>query len=179
MSLYYTSYSNIFKAICLLSLLSCHDFKNWQSQYTNKITIQFSPEKEPIGVLKNLSSQAIESEFFYFNVNHNHETSDQKHAIKLQKEEVELDPNKNQVSFEVYNIHYYSKVIIFYQRELSLISPEAGGMQCKYIIQSIQLQNDAINHNKKKAIFKNKKINNTVPYKDQQRNDTTHVTIYY
>ncbi|WP_419241718.1 hypothetical protein [Cardinium endosymbiont of Nabis limbatus] len=159
---------------CLLGVLSCKDFKNWESKYGSKVQIKFEEKKdqwildkpEDLGSIKVPDSFLIKiKKPVYINK-----------SFKLENGlDIQLDPDADEVSFELEDDRhrYYHKVVICYKRTLSLISHEAGGLQVQYTIKDIKL----IPKDNKKAIFKEYKIENPIPLKEEKAQ--THVTLYY
>lgn len=83
----------------------------------------------------------------------------------------------NRVSFFLTDdaSYYYHKVTIYYDRIISLISPEVVGFQQKYVIKDVAFTTKA----GKRPIFKTFAIEHAVPLKKAKATQTEHITIYY
>lgn len=158
----------------LLGLLACKDFKNWESRYGHEVKITFELEKDEWApeIAKDLGSYKLSKQDF---IKQPIVTDNDEKFLLTDPLTIPLDPDANEVSFELKdkNNIYYHSVTIYYKRMVSLISPEAGGLQIQYVIKPIQLGTK----NNKRPIFKKFKIENPVPLKEEK--DKTHVTLYY
>lgn len=173
-------YRTIRKAIiplCLFGLLSCKDFKSWESRYTSQVNIVFKQKMDDLvpDKLKDLHSIKLASRNFLEGLI----GTKKKHCSLSNILSISLNPDANQVSFEIEDDDYYQKVTIFYERIVSLISPDAGGLQQQYIIQNVKF----CAKDNKKVIFKAFKIERPVPLVEKEnfatKNTQNHVTIYY
>lgn len=173
-------YRSIRKAIiplCLFGLLSCKDFKSWESGYTSQVNVVFKQKMDGLvpEKLKDLHSLKLASRSFLEGLI----GAEKKHFSLSNTLPIYLKPDANQVSFEIEDDDYYQKVTIFYERIVSLISPDAGGIQQQYIIQNVKF----CAKDNKKAIFKAFEIEKRVPFVEKEnfatKNNQNHVTIYY
>lgn len=166
-----------FRKACMLlwlsGLLSCKDFKSWESIYGYEVKIKFEPEKEELvpDILKNLQSYKLSKLHFIKKPI----ITDEDKTVTLYSLSLPLDPNADAVSFELENENnnYHNKVTICYERIVSLIAPGAGGLQIQYTIKDVQL------HTKlhKRSIFKRCTIEKFVLLKEEK--EKAHVTLYY
>ena len=166
------SLKKVFIFFFLVFLVSCKDFTSWKSRYDTKVIIQFKPEMDVLipEVLKDLRSEKLEGlSFSKFILLVNQKVDNFRLSKNLH---IPLIADGNQVSFIINNEEYYHKVTIFYERVVSLISPEAGGLQQKYIIKNIEFGTK----DHRRSIFKKFKIESSVPLKKGKKQ---HVTIYY
>ncbi|MEF2232654.1 hypothetical protein [Candidatus Cardinium sp. TP] len=154
----------------LLGVLSCKDFKSWESKYGKQVKIAFLPakDKKVPGTLADLQSERLSAlRFWQLPLLTEHD------APFLLKDglSIPLDPNADAVSFELIdeNARYYLQVTICYERMVSLISTEAGGLQVQYTIQGVQCN--------KKDFFKKITIDGPVPLKAEK--EKPNVTLYY
>jgi hypothetical protein len=148
-----------------LGVLSCKDFKSWESKYADQVIIKFEQEKDKYipSKLRWLHSAKLKNEKFICKLpvlkrNPAKNQSAQPGApteeldtILVKENKLDLDPTANSVHFVVYNDHYYHKVIIDYERIISLISPKAGGWQIQYLIKNVRFNTE---NNGRKPIFK-------------------------
>lgn len=168
-----------FICLWLLGLLSCKDFKSWESIYDCEVKIKFESEKDEWApqVLKNLQSAKTskllnESKLTAFLGNNKHiEISNNSLCIPL-------NPYADAVSFALSSLEdkgnsHYQTVTIYYQRRFSLISPEAGGLQVQYTVKDIKFSTT----NNKNPFFKKFTIEDPIPLKEEKTK--THVTLYY
>ncbi|MDD9139900.1 MAG: hypothetical protein NQ127_03145 [Candidatus Cardinium sp.] len=134
--------------VCLavIGLTSCKDLKNWSSPYVSHITIEFEQKKDEAGHLESLRTCLLQKELFYVKLDRNSKSDGDRVFVgnleELQgklENKIVLEPNVTFFSFELYNAHYYHKVIVTYDTVTSLISPEAGGIQRKYTIKQVAL----------------------------------------
>ncbi|WP_342264980.1 hypothetical protein [Cardinium endosymbiont of Philonthus spinipes] len=165
-----------FVFLWLFGVCSCKDFKSWESSYTPNVQIALVQEKDgdAPAVVKDLHSIVLEK--FSWTKRPVVTRNDSCFLFSSTSElTIPLNPNADTVSFEVENIGgiYYHKITIYYDRIVSLISPEAGGLQIQYVIKRIQLSTK----NTKRPIFKKYTIDNPVPLKAEK--NQTHVTLYY
>ncbi|WP_243518770.1 MULTISPECIES: DUF6452 family protein [unclassified Candidatus Cardinium] len=169
-----------------LGLLSCKDFKNWESRYASQVNIKFEVEKGEFNpeLPQNLQSLKIEKLFKENNlIAFLASDNNQLVEIKISHDSVSipLNPNADTVSFNLasrgtkHKTMYYQTVTIRYERKASLISPEAGGLQIQYLIKEIQLHTMP-NTN---PIFKRFSIESAVPLQVDTKESKTHVTLYY
>ncbi|WP_339044482.1 hypothetical protein [Cardinium endosymbiont of Tipula unca] len=176
-SFVYKSIRKVVITWCLFGLLSCKDFKSWESRYLAQANIIFKQKTDNLvpEKLKDLHSVKLESrKFLVVSMG-----SEKKYFSFSATLPIDFNPSANQVSFEIEDDDYYQKVTVFYERMVSLISPDAGGLQQQYTIQNVQFYTK----DHKKPIFKAFKIEKPVPFvakgnaaiKDNQ----SHVTIYY
>lgn len=166
--------------LCLFILLSCKDFKSWESRYTDQIHITFEQKKDDIVPDKLESLRSVSLKFENFQVDGDIIKDKKKNDRSFTLENpfsIYLKPTINQTSFTIYNDAYYQKITISYECIVSLISPDAGGLQQKYIIKNVEFSNKK----NKKTIFKTFKIENRVPSikEDNTKLNDNHVTIYY
>ncbi len=164
---------------CLFT--SCKDFKNWKSSCPASLIIQFDSEKDPgvPGALKKLSSVQIRKGYFVLLPPPSKE--DQNALFRLSsKQTIPLNPEANEVSFTIENQSYFSKIIVQYERVISLISPEAGGLQQQYRVQNIELHTSTDLKDLRRPLFTKFKIEQPVlrHSKDKNKHDA-HVTLYY
>jgi len=159
-----------------LLFISCKDFRNWNSIYTDTVNIAFEQEGDPLvpNTIKDLHSEKMKDRDVFIHFLHKEVKREE---TQLHKKTIPLslipDDNKVQILVRSSDESYYHQVIIHYERVVSLISPQAGGLQQKYIIKSIDLEKQE----GKKTIFKGFKINDAVPLEENKH--STHVTIYY
>ncbi|WP_114909969.1 hypothetical protein [Cardinium endosymbiont of Sogatella furcifera] len=155
----------------LLGVLSCKDFKSWESKYGNQVKIAFAPAKDKRvpGALADLQSELL-SELTFYKLSPLL-TKDSPPFLLKDGLSISLDPNADAVSFELIdeNRCYYFQVTICYERMVSLISTEAGGLQVQYTIQEVQCN--------KKDFFKKITIDGPVPL--QAEKEKPNVTLYY
>ncbi|WP_243018182.1 MULTISPECIES: DUF6452 family protein [Candidatus Cardinium] len=168
-----------------LGLLSCKDFKNWESKYASQINIKFEVEKSEFNpeLPRNLQRLKIEKLFKEKDLKFSASDNNQLVDIEISHDSVSipLNPNADTVSFNLASrstkdkTMYYQTVTIRYERKASLISPEAGGLQIQYFIKEIQLHTMP-NSN---PIFKRFSIESAVPLQIDTKESKTHVTLYY
>ncbi|MBX9889922.1 MAG: hypothetical protein K2X94_01475 [Amoebophilaceae bacterium] len=163
--------------LILVGLIGCKDFKNWQSVYGSKINVTFKPVMDGLvpAVVKDLRSVKLNQMIFYKRIGGGswENISSLNPAKSI---EIPLKPGENEVSVEIQGQSgYYHKVTIHYKSTLSLISPEAGGLQQKYILTHVVLSTQP----DKQPIFKSHEIESAIPLKTKEAEKTTHVTIYY
>lgn len=158
-------------------LASCKDFKNWKSVYASSLTIRFEPEKDPIvpNALHSLKSKKLEYQTFWLSSPMHPSPSPGFFLNPTRTQEIRLDPSADEVSFTIENHFYYHKVTVQYERIVSLISPEAGGLQQAYVVRNIVL--DSLSDGSRSPIFTQFKIAGSIPRKKDKNKD--HVTLYY
>lgn len=170
-----------------LFFASCKDFQSWDSKYTCKVLIKFESDKDPLApqTLKSLQSALIEDRQFIklpiYDTGQNDTINDpvsQGKPFQLRKMDsfpLNLRPDTDFVSFEVRSMDglYYQKVTIHYKRNISLISPDAGGLQIQYVIKSIELTTQP----NKKNIVHRFAIEAAIPLKENTTN--ANITLYY
>lgn len=168
--------SKAFIPFWLLGVLSCKDFKSWDSTYGYEVNIKFELKKDEQVPEKaeDLQSHKLETLFFK---KPQIATSNGENVFLKNDLTIPLNPNANAVSFELEdeNNIYHHKVTICYERKPSLISPEAGGLQIQYTIKRIQLSTKA----NKRSIVKGHIITKPIPLKEDKKDTTHHVTLYY
>lgn len=173
------SFFKIWSVLCACLFISCKDFKNWKSSCASSLTIQFEPEKDLVvpGALKNLSSERIQKGFFVLS------PSKDTHNKWFQlsgTQTIPLNPDANEVSFTIENEIYYRKITVRYERVISLISPEAGGLQQEYIVRNIELHTNTDPKNPKRHLFTKFKIEQPVLRRNKDKNKhDANVTLYY
>lgn len=154
----------------LLGVLACKDFKSWESRYVSELKIQFKQEEDERapGVLKDLGSQKLSEHRF---IKTPAKPGDK--PIQLIDLSVLLEPDACEVGFALEDDTYYHRVTICYEPIVSMISPEAGGLQIQYLIKDIRFDTK----NNKRPIFKRATIEHPVPLKEKE--NEPHVTLYY
>ena len=172
------SFKIILKKWCVLAILtSCKDLKNWDSRYDTTLNIKFQPAMDPLvpTVCQELHSKKLEALPFSKVLLKDNQKAELFYLSQTLP--IPLIPDGNRVSFFLTDdaSYYYHKVTIHYDRIISLISPEAGGLQQKYVIKDIVFTNKA----DKRSIFKTFTIEHAVPLKIEKATQTQHVTIYY
>lgn len=186
--------------ICLLGMVACKDFKNWESNYPHQVEIKFKREEEPFGyyVVKDLASEKLANIQFMTTPMLRDSNPFRLNSCEYSPLSIPLDPNNNKVSFEVFDVEtikanamqvnfeppyvvrkmYHQKVTIDYEKIVSMISHQAGGLQIQYLIKKISFDTEE----NKKPIFKKF----TIEYTDTNKNHDSkkkepkiHVTLYY
>ena len=160
--------------------MGCKDFKNWQSSYNPEISITFKPEKDALvpAVFKDLRSEKLAGMSWHRCIEGG--VLEKVHPLKQSNPmKIPLKPDQNAVAVEIRDseaeARYYHKITIYYKRKVSLISPEAGGLQQKYILTHVVFSTQP----DKQPIFKSHEIESAVPLKTKEAEKKTHVTIYY
>ncbi|WP_156933595.1 hypothetical protein [Cardinium endosymbiont of Bemisia tabaci] len=162
--------------------MGCKDFKNWESIYGNELKIKFqvAMDEWAPGVPEDLGSEKLSGPVFsieptFLGNKENFKLTD---ILKIP-----LDSSTNQVSFELIEATigkqnpHHQKVTIYYETIVSMISPQAGGLQIQYRIKGIQFDK-----NTEKAIFKRFEIEHPVLLNSKNEGVQTHVnhvTLYY
>ncbi|MGI2298731.1 hypothetical protein ACRRVB_02965 [Candidatus Cardinium hertigii] len=174
----------------LLGLWGCKDFKNWESIYGNVLNIKFEKAMDEWapGVLEDLGSEKLSELHFLKNITFPNKKNDSLSIINSDDDKIlqlttnlriELKPNTNQVSVKLIGATnkqnpYHQKVTIYYETIVSMISPQAGGLQIQYRIKDIQFDK-----NTNKPIFKRFAIEHPVLLKKEEAQSNANVTLYY
>ncbi|MGI2257643.1 hypothetical protein ACRRVD_03895 [Candidatus Cardinium hertigii] len=165
-----------FMHLSLLGLWGCKDFKSWESKYSDVLNIKFEKKMDEWApdIPEDLGSEKLSELKFHT------EPTFSKYFKKLANNlKIPLDLNTNQISFELIEVTdrqnpYHQKVTIYYETTVSMISPQAGGLQIAYRIKDIQFDK-----NTKKPVFKHYTIEHPVLLHSKDEASETHVTLYY
>ncbi|CCM10003.1 protein of unknown function [Cardinium endosymbiont cEper1 of Encarsia pergandiella] len=172
---------NIFIYLWLLGLWGCKDFKNWESAYVDVVNIEFKKAMDEWApdIPEDLGSEKLSELQFHIKLPDGNKNSSLEEILNIT-----LKSNTNQVSFELIEATdkqnpYRQKVTIYYETNVSMISPQAGGLQIRYYIKDIQFDK-----NSKKPIFKRFVIKDPVlrnPKKEGRHvnKEENNVTLYY
>lgn len=165
----FTYTRKVFMLLGLFGLLSCKDFKSWDSKYACRIQIKFEPAMDELvpGKYSDLHTPFILTDRLLPEPEVDQEFNP-KWYPNGRRLLITLRPDVNQVKVKLEGV----VVLISYECVLSLISPEVGGFQAQYLINNIEF----IPTDSSRVFLKKFEIKNPTPLSTEEK---THVTIFY